>query len=214
MNHRAGRIVFCIFGSPEGAAFNRRLHDAVVYCAAHGYTPTVNWKELTDCGSPFQASLGSSRKKPVPFQGRIPYDYLLWVEPDLVFHPRQILELISRKEAIVGGTNILPDGEHIAAIRKFRPIDLLRGSSCFMPVAEIENNGDLVEVEYAGFGFLLIAKGVFESLELPWFEAQPNTGILSLTSAEVGFCRKARKQGHKIYIDPAVRVHKERKAVY
>ncbi len=206
--------MFCISGQAASGAFNQRLHDAVVFCATQGLSPVVNWKEFSESQPSLAASLGASRRKPVPFQGKCPYDYLLWIHPDLVFKPSHILDLIARDRDIVSAANVLGDDQHISAVAKMRPVDMIRGASCFIPLEKIQTTGELIEVEFAGFDFLLIRRGVFEALEQPWFNTAGGPGILTLTSAEVGFCRNARKQGYKIYVDPAVRVHKERRNIF
>jgi GT2 family glycosyltransferase len=67
--------------------------------------------------------------------------------------------------------------------------------------------------DYTGFGFMLIKKGVFESLDYPWF--QPiffNIGNAhDFCMEDVGFCLKAKEKGHKVWINPQVIVKHEKK---
>ena len=66
---------------------------------------------------------------------------------------------------------------------------------------------------------LLIKKGVFESLEYPWF--QPiweefkvgDTTFKEFTMEDVAFCRTITKKGYDIYVDPKLIIGHEKMLV-
>jgi len=64
----------------------------------------------------------------------------------------------------------------------------------------------LFPAAYNGMGFMLIKKGVFESLQYPWFEPihQSIKNLEDFTSEDVAFCLKAREKGFEIFVDPTV----------
>lgn len=57
-------------------------------------------------------------------------------------------------------------------------------------------------VDAAGMGFMLVRKEVFDKLEKPFFEFGPN----SYYNTDRCFCRKLRKAGFKIWVDPRARI--------
>ena len=67
--------------------------------------------------------------------------------------------------------------------------------------------------DYVGFGFVLVARGVFENMIYPVFgpklQAYDN-GIEDFCGEDVGFCLDAKALGLSIVVDPAVRVGHEK----
>lgn len=64
-------------------------------------------------------------------------------------------------------------------------------------------------------GFILVKKGVFESMEYPWFKPiEKKIGnMVDFTMEDVAFCLTAREKGFEIYVDPTVRVGHEKKVI-
>jgi len=83
----------------------------------------------------------------------------------------------------------------------------------------LEGKKELIEVDYTGFGWLLVKKGVFESLDYPWFKPlwhemnKEELKIKDFSSEDVSFCKQVREKGYKIYIDPEIRVGHEKKFI-
>jgi len=73
----------------------------------------------------------------------------------------------------------------------------------------------LLEVAYNGMGFMLVKRGVFESLDYPWFRPiEKQIGeMVDFTMEDVGFCLRAKENGFGVFIDPLVRVGHEKKVV-
>ncbi len=71
-------------------------------------------------------------------------------------------------------------------------------------------------VDYSGFGWLLIKKGVFEHPEMkyPWFAPQMQVfdsgEVQDMCGEDVSFCLDAIKAGFEIWIDPQCRVGHEK----
>jgi hypothetical protein len=71
----------------------------------------------------------------------------------------------------------------------------------------------LFTADYIGFGWVLVRKGVFESIEYPWFAPKLRKlpgGIEDVCSEDVAFCADAREAGFEIWVDPRVRVGHEK----
>ena len=151
-----------------------------------------------------------------PWNGEIAYDYIMWIDSDMVFTPDQFAKLLSDDKDIVSGIYLMEDKKAIPAITEWdREHFKKHGSFKFLTPATLPPN-QLVEVIYNGMGFMLVKKGVYESIPYPWFEPQPldiGEGIKDFASEDVSFCLKARYAGHKIFIDTAVMVGHEKSYV-
>lgn len=62
---------------------------------------------------------------------------------------------------------------------------------------------------------MLVKRGVFESMEYPWFRPiEKKIGnMVDFTMEDVAFCIQAKERGYKVEIDPLVRVGHEKKVV-
>jgi hypothetical protein len=64
------------------------------------------------------------------------------------------------------------------------------------------------EVDYTGFGWMLIKHGVFEQLEYPWFRplwmdlSSDTTEIKDFCMEDVAFCQMMKERGQRVWIAP------------
>ena len=69
-------------------------------------------------------------------------------------------------------------------------------------------------VDYTGFGWVLIKKGVFENLEYPWFAPKMQVfesgSVQDMCGEDVSFCLDAKEKGYEIWCDPRIRVGHEK----
>ena len=74
-------------------------------------------------------------------------------------------------------------------------------------------------VDYTGFGWLLIRKGVFEheGLPYPWFAPKmqifESGEVQDMCGEDVSFCLDAKEAGFEIWCDPRIRVGHEKSRV-
>ena len=177
-----------------------RRYDAVVYYARN------------------RVAGGDVRRGPkqAPWGGEVDYDYMLWIDSDVVFRFEDFQALLAHKVDMVGGLYLMADNQRYAAVEHMD--DALfqeQGEFEFLTPAKVESRTGLVPVDYCGFGFVLVRRGVFEKLEYPWF--RPITveicGCSEFTSEDVGFCLMAKKAGLQMMIDPEVVVGHEKAVV-
>lgn len=166
--------------------------------------------------------------KQMPFQGQVEYDYMMWIDSDIVWKSEQMFKLLATLEGypqldIVSGLYKMEDQKHYATVIEW---DLgffkKNGTFRFLTTDFIMRNDKetLIEVAYTGMGFMLVRKGVFEKVGYPWFrpiwENIPlDNGITAVdfTSEDVGFCRTATEKKIKIYVDPSIIVGHEKAMV-
>ena len=72
-------------------------------------------------------------------------------------------------------------------------------------------------VDYTGFGWVMIKKGVFEKLPYPWFAPKMQVfesgAVQDMCGEDVSFCLDAIEEGMKIWCDPRIRVGHEKTRV-
>ena len=168
----------------------------------HYSSHVADAREVTLSGS-----LVNNFKDRRPFQGNFTYDKLMWIDSDIGWTPEDFLTLYQSEKDIVSGAYILGNGS-VAAHKE------LKGGGEFYTVAEVLDMKEPITVNSAGFGFMCIKSGVFESLARPWFqsathEAPTDSGDtykFNVIGEDVSFCYRARELGYDIWLDPSVRV--------
>jgi len=115
-------------------------------------------------------------------------DYILWIDTDMMFRPNSLKKLLDCNKDIVSGL-------YFSRGYPFQPLasHKVRGTNLFKP-ADVNKNG-LIEVDAAGFGFMLIKKGVFDKIEKPWFVYKKTLG------EDYYFCTKAKEAGFKVFVN-------------
>ena len=153
-----------------------------------------------------------------PFDGKIDYDYIMWIDSDQIFSFEQIQKLISYDKDIVSGIYKTENGQNFACVKDWNQDHYKKhGSFYFLQQEDCANHRGLMEVQYNGMGFMLIKKGVFEKVEYPWFrQMKKQVGDLEeYCSEDVAFCQLAREAGFKIFIDPQMVVgHEKMRVLY
>ena len=141
----------------------------------------------------------------------------MWIDSDMVFTVDDFISLINMNVPIASGIYKTSDNIHFATVKDWDK-DYYSKNGCFEFLTEksIEGLEKPFEVDYTGFGWMLIKKGVFESLEYPWFRPEWEdfgNGILEFTSEDVGFCKNIKKKGYKIYVNPKVIIGHEKSSI-
>jgi GT2 family glycosyltransferase len=65
--------------------------------------------------------------------------------------------------------------------------------------------GDLLRVDWAGFGMMVVKRGVFEAIGYPWFHFMIKDEPYQMEySEDAGWCKRVGDAGFDIHIDPSV----------
>jgi GT2 family glycosyltransferase len=159
----------------------------------------------------------------LPWQGKLDYDRILWIDSDTVFAPEDIERLLAHSEDIVTGmvkvdlcnfgvqvVNKTPyGGTAFATIRDTakHPDTGEMVDTLALWVAENKQANGLCPVDLCGSAFLSIKRGVYEAMEYPWYRTEMAVidGVSIEMSEDIGWCRRATAAGFKIWADPEVR---------
>lgn len=136
-----------------------------------------------------------------PLLGKATYDKVIWIDSDIAWIPEDFLKLYHSDKDIISGVYVSDHG-----VLMYTPSDKKH-------LLEKEP----IEITHAGFGFIAIKQGVFESMPRPWFQTRfmkqtiDGQEYLIPYGEDYSWCVTARSCGYKIYLDPTVKVthHKQ-----
>jgi hypothetical protein len=222
---RGKTIVFCLPGRGVSYTF---LKNFVQLCfdlvqsgasiqISQDYSSMVNFARCKVLGAnvlkgPDQA----------PWQGNLNYDYQLWIDSDIVFSTDAFWALFGMDKDIACGWYATEDGRTTSVAHWLEENDFKSNGGVMNHemVDTIGNRKKPFTVDYTGFGWVLIKKGVFEHSEMkyPWFAPQMQVfesgEVQDMCGEDVSFCLDARKKcGFEIWCNPKIRVGHEKTRV-
>lgn len=212
------KVIFCVPGNNFSGKFLDCWVDLLSHCFRNNISFKISRQESSVVYYVRNKCLnGDTLQGPEqkPFQGLEDYTHLMWIDSDILFSAREFEALLSHTDKdIVSGIYMMEDGQHFATVKKWDTEYFAKnGSFQFMNDEDMKKEKESFTVSYTGFGFILIKRGVFESMNYPWFEPLPQKigKAVDFTSEDVAFCLKAQERGFKIWVDPAIRVGHEKR---
>jgi GT2 family glycosyltransferase len=216
-------VIFCLPGKEYSGAFLKSWSQLLGACVNQGintiiyqhYSPIIYYARNICLGGELKNGIHQK-----PFQGKVDYDYIMWIDSDIVFSPDQFFRLIDADKDIVSGLYKMQNNTHYATVEEWNHDFFLKhGSYQFLTPERISKKKGLFPAAYTGFGWMLMKKGVFESLEYPWFQPTwkeyeyKGKQIKEFTMEDVAFCDLIQQKGYQIWIDPKVVVGHEKMMV-
>jgi hypothetical protein len=214
------KIIFCLPGREFTNNFLVSWTDLITELPNHGIQWGLSQKYSVNRYFVCNSCLGGDSlegKNQKPFQGKLDYDYIMWIDSDQVFRPDNFFNLLRRaqdtKVDILSGLYLMQGGTYFATVENWN-LDFFKknGHFQFLTSKDIEGRKNIFPVSYTGFGWLLVKKGVFESLDYPW--VQPTWleigDVKEMTTTDCAFMHRAADKGFKTYIDPTIIVGHEK----
>lgn len=176
----------------------------ISYYFANKYTSRVAAaREATAMDSDFLDAFNTS-----PLLGQVDYKKIFWIDSDMSWNPSDFLALYNSNLDIVSGVYLSDRG--VPMFNPLNPQD---------DILQIINSTEPVEIMAAGFGFICVKKGVFESMPRPWFDTQftkikdEETGreVFIPFGEDYSWCLSARKSGFSIHLDPLTKLTHHKK---
>ncbi len=216
-------IIFCLPGNNYSATFLMCWTSLLNYCndvghrvvVSQSYNPNIYFVRNECLGTDF--SRGVSQK---PFDGKIKYDYMFWIDSDIVFTPKAVQELIDMNKDVSTGLYLMKNNYEYSIVERMDFNDLRSGKAFkFLNKDTVNDKHESFKIDYCGFGFLCIKYGVMESLPYPFFRPRSQellmdrTFVRDYSSEDVSWCLDIREKGYEIWANPAVRVGHEKNIV-
>lgn len=141
------------------------------------------------------------------------YDYIVWIDSDIVWQPHQIKELIETEGDIVTGIYVMTGNRnYFVCIEKIDVNDYIKDGRCkYLHRSEITNS--IKEVDMGAMGFMKVEKGVFEKISYPWFYQDGLDIEYGLISPDIIFFNKAKEHGFKVWVNENIIVGHEKKII-
>ena len=159
----------------------------------------------------------------IPWDGKLNYDYQLWIDSDIVFDTNKFWQLMDlalpengEEKEIAAGWYATEDGHTTSVAHWLDEEDFAKNGGVMNheTVESITRKKKPFTVDYTGFGWVLIKKGVFERLEYPWFAPKMQVfdsgKVQDMCGEDVSFCLDAKKEGIVTWCDPRIRVGHEK----
>lgn len=135
------------------------------------------------------------------------FEALLFIDADIEFTEEDVANLWNMEQDIsVGCYPMKKPGAPYAAWREGKPVEL----------ADLEASAGVFQVDYAGTGFMLIRRSVFERIEAEPYETKDGKTARAYFDTEIRdgcllsedylFCLRAREVGIPIWMHPDVRL--------
>ena len=219
------KIVFCLPGRQFSNNFLISWTKLMFFCQEQGIEPIISVKYSPLIYYVRNACLGGSAIKGVrqkPFQGILDYDYIMWIDSDQVFEPFDFYKLFNSDKDIISGLYLMSDNQHYATVKHWED-EFFKKNGTFQFLSKdnvtfMKNKKPFI-VDYTGFGWMLVKKGVFESLEYPWFRPFwteyeiEGEKILDFSMEDVAFCKMIKEKGFDIWVDPQIIVGHEKMVI-
>ena len=146
---------------------------------------------------PNNYSIDVSRNLIAKYAEQNGYDYIFWVDSDIIVPKDALIKLLSHNKDVVSGVyayKILGGKNSVA--KRFSPDkeDFYED----IQIKEIKEHDGLMKVDGFGFGCVLTKTEVFKNIGYPWFIYTQDMG------EDIFFCRKAQNAGYELYLDTSV----------
>ena len=228
---RGKAIVFCLPGRGCSYAFMKNfvqlcfdlVQNQMSIQISQDYSSMVNFARCKCLGA--NVLRGPDQ---IPWDGKLNYDYQLWIDSDIIFNTEKFWQLCDlalnsdgEEKEIVAGWYSTEDGR-TTTLAHWLEEDDFRNNGGVMNhemVDGISKRKKPFTVDYTGFGWVMIQKGVFENKEMkyPWFAPKMQVfesgAVQDMCGEDVSFCLDAIDAGYKIWCDPRIRVGHEKTRV-
>lgn len=163
------------------------------YPAANIYTARIN-----------ALGRGSEKKPPEILDGE-DYDYVFFIDSDMGWRPEDIAMMIEMDEDVVSGVYVCGTDGKLSVLmdNPEKPGDIQFHTPNSIP-------NEVFKIHYAAMGFLMVRKGVLETLPYPWFDFRmhPDSGVFM--SEDLAFTMSIREAGFDIWCNPDVKITHEK----
>ena len=213
------KVIFCMPGRSYSREFLLAWSDLLMQASSRGHQVMISQQYSSVVHFARAKCLGGDVLKgpdQKPFQGAVDYDVMMWIDSDIVFKPDDFFALLESPHDVTAGMYMMEDLQHFATVKEWDTDFFSKnGTFKFMKPEDIVRVGEAdspsssyLPVAYTGMGWMMIRKGVVETIKYPWFYSELQTvgSLVDMNSEDVSFCRALQTAGHTIHVDTKVRV--------
>jgi hypothetical protein len=206
------KVIFCMPGRQYSREFLLAWSDLLMQASSRGHQVMISQQYSSVVHFARAKCLGGDVMKgpdQKPFQGAVEYDVMMWIDSDVVFKPDDFFALLESPHDVTAGMYMMEDLQHFATVKEWdEDFFAKNGTFKFVRPEDIVGASQYVPVAYTGMGWMMIRKGVVETIKYPWFHSDLQTvgSLVDMNSEDVSFCRALQTAGHTIHVDTKVRV--------
>lgn len=212
-------LAVCVPGNNFSEIFVQNISNFQAACFNAGINVGFSFRYSPNLYIVRNMVLGGSAtqgKNQKPWGGKTKYDYILWLDSDIIFSLSDFEKLLAANKQIISGLYYLHDERrhYFAAIKDWNEDYFQKyGTFEWLSNNEVKEKKEPFQVDHVGMGFMLMKAGVMESLEYPWF--RPMTAnflnIQEICTEDVAFCHHIKQKQFNIWVHPGVIVKHEKK---
>ena len=226
--YKGKKIVFCLPGRGVSYTYLKNFVQLCFDIVQNGmsiqisqdYSSMVNFARCKCLGA--NVLRGPDQ---IPWDGKLEYDYQIWIDSDIVFNTDQFWQLLDladdgeQEREIVAGWYATEDGTTTSVAHWLEEDDFRKNGGVMNheTVESISKRKKPFTVDYTGFGWVCIKHGVFEKLPYPWFAPKMQVfesgAVQDMCGEDVSFCLDAIEEGYEIWCDPRIRVGHEKSRI-
>jgi GT2 family glycosyltransferase len=213
------KIIFCLPGASYSGRFLQCWTKLLEELPKHNITYELSQHYLCNIYHARTMCLGVSMHLGVdqkPFGGTKDYDYLMWIDSDMVFEPEDFFKLIDHDKDVVSGIYKMSDNVNYATVETMDEDFFEQWMHYpFLNQKTIDKKeGKLFKADYTGMGWMLCKYGVFEKMTYPYFyprkQEWPQYNWEEFVWDDVEFCLRAKEAGFDVWVDPKIRIGHEK----
>ena len=206
------KIIFCLPGASYSGRFLQNWTNLLSELPKYNITYGLSQHYLCNIYHARTKCLGVSLDRGVdqkPFDGKVDYDYLMWIDSDMVFRPEQFFKLLEHDKDVVSGMYKMSDNKNYATVENMDE-DFFEQWSYYQFLQDNDikkKNGKLFKADYTGMGWMLVKYGVIEKMKYPYFYPRKTThkaGWEEFVWDDVEFCLRVREAGFDVWVDPNI----------
>jgi GT2 family glycosyltransferase len=216
------KIIFCLPGASYSGRFLQCWTNLLAELPKYKISYGLSQHYMCNIYHVRTKCLGASIERGVdqkPFDGKLDYDYILWIDSDMVFEPEDLFKLLEHDKDVISGVYKMSDDVNYATVETMD--DEFFAQNMYYQFLQREDvkhkNKKLFRVDYTGMGWMLVKRGVIEKMKYPWFYPRKKEwkarGWSEFVWDDVEFCMRVRELGHDIWIDPNIIIGHEKMVV-
>ena len=157
----------------------------------------------------------------LPWDGKLQYDYQLWIDSDIVFNSEKFYQLVLMDKDIASGWYCTEDGvttsvAHWMDEEDFRSNGGVMNHETLESIQSVRNHLLLIMQDLDGYLSSMEYLSM-KGLPYPWFAPKMQVfesgEVQDMCGEDVSFCLDAKEAGFEIWCDPRVRVGHEKTRV-
>jgi hypothetical protein len=204
------KIIFCLPGASYSGRFLQCWTNLLTELPEYKISYGLSQDYLCNIYHARTKVLGASLERGVdqkPFNGKVDYDYIMWIDSDMVFKPEDFFKLLEHDKDVVSGIYMMQDNINYATVETMEEEFFAKNMHYqFLQREDVKRKKKkLFKVDYTGMGWMLVKRGVIEKMKYPWFYPRKkewkNCDWSEFVWDDVEFCTRVRELGHDIWID-------------